>query len=648
MSDFPLARILDFVRTVSPFDTLDPEELNNLVRRMDIAYFPPGSKVVRQGGDPARYLYIIHSGSVKLTSTEEDGRETLVDVRGEGDTFGGLSLLHSEKGHFTVTAQEDLLAFVLPAADFISLVETNPGFQRHFKFSLAAHDQSIRGLTDGFLVQMTGADPWGDMALQMHNRISELMNSPVLTCPTNTTVRQAAQAMSQRRVGSIIVVDESGGPLGVVTDTDMRSRVLAQGLSAYTPVNQIMSSPVRTLSPRAFAFEAMLEMTRQGVHHMVVADGNRLLGMVSDHDIKIITGSSPVGLVTQIDKVTSFPELARLPRRIYRVLNMLLRLGVSAEYMLDLLAEFSDRLTLRLIQITEREMDAEGMGPAPAPFAWLALGAWGRREPTPPAGQEHVLVMADMPADQAARALPWFQEMARRIKQGLAGCGFPPCRSGLLADAAGGCRTFSQWRERFLGWVREPVAREMETAAHFFDFRAVTESGLFEDPLRQTVLEAIERNRVFLRILARAGLENHLPLGFMRQFVVEKSGEFTSELDLDAKVMQPIVQAARVLALDQRVELTGTFDRLEEVAARGLLHRQLADDLHEAFSFLTLMRISRYLEARARDSQPEISLEAGSLNKLQRKMLKDIFSVVSDLQELMTKRYGARPAGALG
>lgn len=641
MSDFPLARILDFVRTVSPFDTLDPDELNKLVRRMDIAYFPPGSKVVQQGGEPANYLYIIHSGSVKLTSTEEDGRETLVDIRGEGDTFGALSLLHSEKGHFTVTAQEDLLAFVLPSGDFISLVEAHPGFQRHFKFSLAAHDQSIRSLTDGFLVQMTGADPWGDMALAMHNRVSELMNSPVLTCARSTTVRQAALDMNQRKVGSIVVVDESGGPLGVVTDTDLRSRVMAQGLSAYTPVDLIMSAPVRTLPPRAFAFEAMLEMTRQGLHHLVVADGSRLLGMVSDHDIKIITGSSPVGLVSQIDKVKTFQELARLPRRIYRVLNMLLRLGVSAEYMLDLLAEFCDRLTLRLIQITEQEMDAEGLGPAPAPFAWLALGAWGRREPTPPAGQEHVLVIEDMPETQVAQVMPWFQEMARRVKQGLAGCGFPPSRSGILADAPRSCRTMSHWQEQYLSWIREPTVKGLETGSFFFDFRAITQSGVFEEPLRQMVFQAIERNRIFLRILARSGIGNQLPLGFMRQFVVEKNGEYTAELDLDAKVMQPVVQAIRVLALDQRVEFTGTFDRLEEVAARGLLHRKLADDLREAFSFLTLMRISRYLEARARDSQPDVTLDAGSLNKLQRKMLKETFAVVGDLQELMLKRYGA-------
>jgi CBS domain-containing protein len=645
MSDFPLARILDFVRTVSPFDTLDPDELNTLVRRMDIAYFPPGSKVVEQGGDPARYLYIIHSGSVKLTSTEEDGHEILLDVRGEGDTFGALSLLHSEKGHFTVTAQEDLLAFVLPSQDFISMVEAHPGFQRHFKFSLAAHDQSIRSLTDGFLLQVGGADPWGDMALQMHNRISELMSAPVLTCPRNTTVRQAAQHMNQRKVGSIVVADDMGSPLGVVTDTDLRSRVLAQGLSAYTPVDLVMSSPVQTISPRAFAFEAMLEMTRQGVHHLVVADGARLLGMISDHDIKIITGSSPVGLVSQIDKVKNFPELARLPRRIYRVLNMLLRLGVSAEYMLDLLAEFSDRLTLRLIQITEQEMDAEGMGPAPAPFAWLALGAWGRREPTPPAGQEHVLVIDDMKQEQATQVLPWFQEMARRVKQGLAGCGFPPCRSGILADMPGGCRTLSQWQEQFASWIREPLAKDLETAAHFFDFRAITESGVFEDPLRNFVFKEIELHRFFLRLLARSGLDNQLPLGFMRQFVVEKTGEYTAELDLDAKVMQPVVQAARVLAFDQRVESTGTFDRLEEVTTRGLLHRELADDLHEAFGFLTLLRISRYLEARARDSQPDVTLDASSLNKLQRKMLKDTFSVVGDLQEIMIKRYGARPTG---
>jgi CBS domain-containing protein len=643
MSDFPLARIAEFVRSVPPFDSLPPEELNRVVAKMDIAYFPAGEVVVRQGGEPARFLHVIHAGSVKLTSTDEDGRESLVDVRGEGDTFGALSLLHSEHGHFTVTAQEDLLAFVLPAADFQELVETQPGFQRHYRFSLVRPEQTIRGLTEGFLVQMTGAEPLSETAMQMHNRVEELMSREVLSCPPDDSVRRAAQRMSERRVGSIVVLNGTGQPLGMVTDTDLRNRVLAQGLDPDQPVERIMSAPVKTLPPRAFAFEAMLEMTRQGVHHLVVSDGGRPLGIISDHDIKVITGSSPVGLVSQISKVSSLAGLTRLPRRIFRVLNMLLRMGVSAEYMVDLLAEFSDLLTTRLVDLTLEGMSEEGLGGPPAGFAWLAVGTVGRREPLPPARQEFVLAHESLEAGSAEEGARWFAELDRRVRKNLAGCG---CfEAGAGPAGAAGCRPMDEWLAAYRAWINEPAPSELERAAAFFDLRPVHDHYGLAARLRGSMREAVERNRIFLRLLARAGFDDQLPLGFLRQFVVEQNGEYAARLDLDGKVTHPLVSGARVLALDGRVEATGTFDRLEAVASRGLITRELAGGLHEAFSFLALVKIARYLEARAHDAEPAATVEPGELNRAQRRMLKETFAVVAELQKLMHKRYGARLAG---
>jgi CBS domain-containing protein len=643
MSDFPLARIAEFVRSVPPFDTLSPEELARVVSRMDIAYFPAGEVVVRQGGEPARFLHVIHSGSVKLTSSDEDGRESLVDVRGEGDTFGSLSLLHSEHGHFTVTAQEDLLAFVLPAEDFRELVETHSGFQRHYRFSLVRPEQTIRGLTEGFLVQMTGAEPLGEMAMQMHDRVEALMSREVLFCPPDDTVRQAARRMSERRVGSIVVVNGTGQPLGVVTDTDLRNRVLAAGLDPEQPVETVMSSPVKTLPPRAFAFEAMLEMTRQNVHHLVVSDGGRPLGIISDHDINVITGSSPVGLVSQIAKVDSLAGLARLPRRIYRVLNMLLRMGVSAEYMVDLLAEFSDLLTTRLMDLTLESLAEEGWGEPPAPFAWLAVGAVGRREPLPPARREFVLAYQPVGPERADQAQRWFAELDRRVREGLAGCGCFEAGAGPAGAAS--CRPLEDWLGAYRAWINEPSASELDRAAPYFDLRPVHDAQGLAAGLWRKTSEAVERNRIFLRILARAGFDDQLPLGFLRQFVVEQNGEYAARLDLDGKVLQPLVSGVRVLALDGRVTATGTFDRLEAVAGRGLITSELASGLHEAFSFLALVKIARYLEARAQDAEPEASVEAGELNRPQRRMLKETFAVVAELQKLMHKRYGARLAG---
>ena len=116
-----------------------------------------------------------------------------------------------------------------------------------------------------------------------------------------------------------MVADEDGQPAGLITDTDLRARVLAAGISPEVAVGDVMSQPLMSISPQAFAFEAVLELTRHGVHHLVVNEAGRMVGVLSDHDIKMVTGSSPVDVARKIEKVASIEELARHTRRIHQV-----------------------------------------------------------------------------------------------------------------------------------------------------------------------------------------------------------------------------------------------------------------------------------------------------------------------------------------
>ncbi len=358
MSEFPLPRIVDFLKGVVPFEALEPGELNRLVHTMEIAYFPPGQEIISQNGESDLHLHIIHSGSVKLTTRTESGKEILVDVRGEGETFGALGLLQEGKNKLSVITREDLLTFLLPGDEFRGLLERHPEFIYHFNLPLV---NGLAGVAPDVCHHMTGLEGMGTLALDMRGLVSEIMSKKVLYCHRDTPIREAARLMSRRGVGSIVVQDQEGQPLGMVTDTDLRSRVVAAGLDPSLPVSRVMSSPLKTLSPRAYTFEALMEMTRQRVHHLVVTEGDHLVGVVSDHDISVGAGSSPVGLVRQVDKAASFQEVVSLSRRVFRVLHMLLRLAVSAEFITDFLTEFQDRLNQRLIQIVIQEMEAEGL-----------------------------------------------------------------------------------------------------------------------------------------------------------------------------------------------------------------------------------------------------------------------------------------------
>ena len=645
MGEFPLARILDFVRSVVPFDTLDPEELDGVVQLMEIGYFPRGQVVIQAGGEPATELYVIYSGSVKVTLPMGDEGELLVDVRGEGDVFGSLSLLHGSLATFSVTAQEDLLTFTLPAEPFKQLVTAHPAFQRHFSSTLARNIQAARRAEKDFSGEEHRTGALGDVARQMRNEVENLMSPGVVTCLANASIRQAAQIMARQEVGSILVTGSDGAPLGLVTDTDLRKRVVAAGKDLSRPVQQVMSHPLLTISPKAFAFEAMLEMTRHGVHHLTVVKGGRVEGMISDHDIKVLTGTSPVGLAREIDKVASAAELSRLTGRIRQMLDMLNRLCSSLEYMSALLSEFYDRLTVRLLQMVEVEMEQEGLGPAPADYAWLALGCSGRGEQAPPCLQEHALLYGDRHEGQDEAAVrDWFLTLAGRVSGLLETCGEARREGQAMASQEAWCRSQSAWQEVYTGWIREPAPGDVARAAAFFDFRAVMGEGGFAPALRRSLLQAVEKNRRFLRFLAREATERRPPLGFLRDQVVASGGAYSGVLDLDLDAMRPMVDTVRVLALDLKVEETNTLERLAALTRAGLVNPEMGEDLAEAFKFISELRITSFLEGGGEAERVCDHVEPVTLDRKQRKMLKDSFSVINELQDRVNRRYHRQPA----
>ena len=641
MSQFPLQRILDFVRQVVPFDTLDPGELERVVSRMEIAFFPAGEEIIRIGGPPAAFLYIIQSGSAKVTvPASEEQEELLVDIRAEGDCFGALSLLQGSQALFAVTAREDLICYLLPADDFKDLVRRHPSFERHFRFSLARNIRAAReGDRSCQLPQMAGMEAISLDAALVRSTVGELMSKRPLHCLPATPVKAAAHRMSMRKVGSIVVVEEPNIPVGIITDRDLRERVLAAGRDHQTPVAEVMSYPLHTISPDKYAYEALLEMSRHGVHHLAVTSDSRLVGVISDHDLQTLTGTSPVSVVRDIDKVTSIDQLVELHVQIDRVLEMLLRQGGSARAMLELVTEFNDRLTRKLLFLVEEQMDHEGLGRAPVPFCWMALGSEGRKEQTLRTDQDNALVYANIPAGREERVKKWFLDFAERVVEGLVRCGFPRCQGGIMASNPRWCQSERAWQKTFLSWVQNPDPKTLRLASIFFDFRSIYAEADFLDKLAELLGKAIEGNRLFLRHMARNGLYNRPPLGFLRQFVVLKSGEHKDQLNLKLRGLTPMVDGARVLALDQGIRHTNTLDRLEATARAGLLPRDMADDLREAFGFITVLRVKSHLEARSQGNLPDNYVNPASLNKLQRKMLKESFGVISRFQELLEHRY---------
>jgi CBS domain-containing protein len=121
------------------------------------------------------------------------------------------------------------------------------------------------------------------------NRLSEILDEKgkdVLRIEANASVFEAVKRMVEANVGSLLVIDESGEIIGIVTERDYLRRVTLEGRTdKETAVRDIMSFPVIVVTPQTSIDECMALMTDRRIRHLPVVDGGEVVGIVSIGDV---------------------------------------------------------------------------------------------------------------------------------------------------------------------------------------------------------------------------------------------------------------------------------------------------------------------------------------------------------------------------
>jgi CBS domain-containing protein len=480
----------------------------------------------------------------------------------------------------------------------------------------------------------------GDVALCVR-RVAELLKGPPVTCVAATPVAEAARLMTERSVGSVIVTGMDGGPAGIVTDLDLRTRVVAAGRPGDTPVGAVMSSPVVTIGPGALAFDALLEMTRRGIRHLAVADAGRLLGVISSRDLMLLQGARPVGLARDIEAESSVEGLAMIAPQVVSVVRWLVGGGVRAGEIGRLVGELNDRLVRRALMLVMSALDAEGHGRPPVPFAWLAAGSEGRREQALKTDQDNGLVYRDPPPGLEGTAAEYFSRLATGMGAALARLGFPPCPGGFMASNARWRQSESEWRRRFGGWMDAPRPDALLEASIFFDLRPIADDEEVGRALWDWVCDRTPSQTLFLRHLALTALERTVALGFFGGFTVKRGGEHHDELDLKARGLFPVTQAMRVYALSIGARETNTLDRLAAAGAREIFAPAEVAEVSDAYEVVARLRLAGHLACLDAGREPDNFIDPRLLGKTDRILLKEAFKTIAWVQRHLDDRFQA-------
>ncbi|HRD33207.1 MAG TPA: DUF294 nucleotidyltransferase-like domain-containing protein [Rhodocyclaceae bacterium] len=613
----------DFLRRFSPFNQMEAEALQFLASRLELSFHQAGSDILTPEMGPPEHFFVVQRGKVvaRQAGLTANAEQAILPL-GAGECFpiGAISAKRPSANNYI--AAEDSFIFRLPAADFQHLMQLSPVFHlfcTHYIASLL--HQSRQQLQNAFSQRAAEQQT-------MTTPLQKLIKHPAISVTPETPTRKAVEMMAELRVGSIIVVDEGARPCGILTKSDVLSRILLAAFDLARPVSEVMTTGPHTMNASASAYDAALEMATHGVRHLLVVDAEgRFLGVVSERDLFSLQRISLRQVRTSIDSANDIDGLKRASGDIRQLALNLLAQGVGAEQLTQFISALNDALTCRILTL---ERDRHQVGDID--FAWLAFGSEGRHEQTLSTDQDNgiIFVCADPARSDETRAR--LLAFARTVNESLAACGFPLCTGNIMASNPELCLTLDQWQSRFHLWIREPEPQALLNASIFFDYRVIFGNERLGDSLRNWLNRNAKKFSNFLRMMAENALAAAPPIGRIRDFVLEDDGT----IDLKKYGARLFVDVARILGLRAEVASSSTVQRLREAGGRmGVMGDEMSAII-DGFHFIQLLRLRvQCLDAeRASDAERlgDNRIKPDDLNELDRRILKEAFRQARKLQ----------------
>jgi CBS domain-containing protein len=605
----PVGDIADFLGSHPPFDAVEADDLAGVAAVTETEVFPRGKTIFSQGAGPVEYLWVVRSGSVEII---HDGR--VLDLLGPGELFGHASMISGLPTGFEARAAEDTVCYRIPA-DVM-----RPLLARADVLRFVA-----RSIVDRDVVTTAPADPRSD---PVQSRVATLIRTPPLVCQGSEPIREAAKRMTAEGASAVLV--PHGGTFGIVTDRDLRSRVIAASLSPEAPVSAIMTEPAYTVTADRLGGDVLLDMLERNVHHIpVLSATGEVLGVVDDGDLVAAEGRKPLLLRRAIALADSPADLAAVAAGLNPTIIALHDARVAAEHVAAVRSVVLDALTRRLVELAVRDA-----GDPPVPFTWFALGSLARREAVPSSDVDSALAWGDESGSPEAsgQVAGYLGRVAHAVDEGLRACGLSPDAHGASAANPLFARSLASWHRAARSLSEDPTQEKaLILVSVITDSRPVWST-------RGSVIGGLWEARPYpdhpdlLRMLARFALSFRPPTGFLRDFVVEHSGERRGQLDIKHGGLIPIVDLARWAGMAAGIASASTLERLRAAEAAETMESPEARTLMEAFGFIFSLRLDHQVEQLRRGQPPDDFIDPKTLNPLARSYLREAFRAVASVQ----------------
>ncbi|MCX7823473.1 MAG: DUF294 nucleotidyltransferase-like domain-containing protein [Syntrophobacterales bacterium] len=593
----------EYLKKIKPFSFLTNSELSRLVEGIEVVFFSAGSSICRIG-EICSHVYLLFSGLIALY--EDDDR--VLDFVSRGELFCLISALHQAPSYYEARAIENSICYAIDRDTFAKIYHSHRDFADFFASFI---ERRFRAFSELVEQTETSFDP---LALTPVRAI--LTKSPV-TCGPDTPVQEAVRTMETHKVGSIIISNHSGKPLGIFTNRDMRRMIMRGRVEGK--VSEFMSSPVIRVDQDVPVLEAYSTLIRTGIDHLVVVEGEKVVGVVTSKDIlaQIEPSSSLLTIYRKVIKSTDIKTLSIAFKSIAHAAAQMALKGVPFYHLSPLLTSIYDTVTAKVIELNISKATSND-------FLWIHVGSSGRKEQVLTTDQDNIF----MYGSSGPQLL-----FAESVNNDLNRIGISKCPAGYMASNPLWHLSVEEWKKRFAKWFSEPIPEHVRLLTVFLDFRLIYGD---EEIFTQFVDYLYNRTtNQTIRFLAYDATLSEPPIGIFGLKHAEQG------IDIKRFGIYPIANGIRVMALDSHLlHITNTRDRIEALHQEGFLGKEITNDLLEAYAFLQSLRLRHQAELLTKGISNGNIIKVNQLEKLDTLVLKESLKIVSSFQKNLKVRYG--------
>jgi CBS domain-containing protein len=622
-----------FLASLLPFSQITENELIELSQGLRKENFPSHTLIIRQQSKGYSF-YIIRSGLVKVFLVDEKGEEKVLGFLGEGDCFGEIALLTEGLTTASILTMEETVCFTQEKQDFLQMVQRHPLFLEFFNQLLT---QRMRSTYKKILIEnpeIGQVEPY-----LFSKQIKEILPSRDYSLGRGTHLRQAAEKIVREDLEALVILDEHNKLIGILDQKDMIRALLQNAGKTEVPVEVFAKKDFQTIDSENYFFDALHEMVKKKTSLLVVQKEDRVEGLLTGLDLLRFRGREALSLIRNIEEAMGFEQLNHFRREVEKVIRALTADGALASQVCRIVSEINDKIVRKAIQFAE-----EGCGIQRLSYAWLGLGSEGRKEQSLFTDQDNAIIIANGISDQATAE---FKGFVQRVVDGLQECGIPLCKGEVMATNPKFFGSLPDWKTRLAQWIQSPRLDEkdlMDTYS-FLDFRFIHGEYRLEQELRSYVNGLIRENPQFLSLIAEGVLEMGIPLGFFKNFIVEKNGAHKDKLSIKLSGLVPLISSIKILVYAQGLTETNTLERIERLGREKILNPDQVEILTQAFETLLTLKIRNDLLGKEKQQDFENYLNPAHLSTRYKQLLKEAFWAVSEVQKIVRTRLKVRDTG---